>query len=84
MIRLSGICCHDNETTVLAHVRQSGISGMGIKSPDIFASFACWKCHAAVDGQTEQWMTEDERDLALLRGMVRTQNYWIKQGIVKW
>jgi hypothetical protein len=31
MIRLPGICNHNSETTVLAHVRLAGVSGMGIK-----------------------------------------------------
>lgn len=35
MVRLEGICNHNPETTVLAHIRMPGLSGMGIKADDL-------------------------------------------------
>ena len=35
MIRLPGVCCGNTETTVLCHFRMVGISGAGLKSPDL-------------------------------------------------
>lgn len=48
-IRLVGICNGNPETTVLAHFRMSGASGMGIKPPDWLGAWACSACHSAVD-----------------------------------
>ena len=73
MIRLPGICNFDPETTVLAHYRLSGYSGMGIKSDDqAFGAWACSACHDAVDGRT---MTAIPRDKLLryhAEGVMRT------------
>lgn len=73
----SHVCNHDPETTVLAHVRLIGISGMGLKSPDLLGAWACCACHALVDGQAGH-MSRDARDLLLLRGMARTQAELVK------
>ena len=49
-VRLFG-CDGGGETTVLAHYRLSGYSGMGLKSPDIMGAWCCFSCHQIVDGQ---------------------------------
>lgn len=71
-IRLPGICNGDTETTVLAHYRLIGISGMGMKSPDLLGAHACSACHAFVDSHhdTETRLAHAEgcfRTLALLK-----------------
>jgi hypothetical protein len=76
-VRLPGICNFNPETTVLAHVRIVGISGMGIKAPDALGAHCCSACHAACD-------TDDRHELDFLRGVVRTQAYLIKQGVTLW
>lgn len=35
--------------TCLCHWRQAGISGMGMKSPDILGAHGCAACHDVVD-----------------------------------
>lgn len=35
MIRIPDVCCGDPATTVLCHFRMAGISGAGLKSPDL-------------------------------------------------
>jgi hypothetical protein len=79
------VCSFATEQTVLAHVRMSGISGMGIKAPDIFGAWSCAPCHVLVDaGQYGGVsLSPDERDLYLLRGMVRTQAILLKEGLIK-
>jgi hypothetical protein len=84
MIRLPGICTGDRDQTVLAHVRMAGISGMGRKSPDLLGAWACFACHLVVDGQQEGGMGYEERRLALLEGVMRTQAELIKRGVVRW
>lgn len=84
MVRLENVCCGDPETTVLAHVRMQGISGMGLKAPDQLGAHACHACHTACD--TGQWNGQRfEREfveLAFLRGVIRTQYALIKEGVL--
>lgn len=78
-IRLPGICIAT--PCCLAHWRQSDFSGMGMKSPDIFGAWACGACHTAVD-------TADRDDAQLrldfAKGVFRTQNTLIREGVVTW
>jgi hypothetical protein len=83
LVRIQTICNHDASTTVLAHVRMSGISGIGLKSPDLFAAFACSTCHDEIDSRTiRATITETELRVAHLEGMIRTQKYWLDEGYV--
>lgn len=62
-------CCnHDPDTTVLAHIRRSGIAGMGQKPPDVCGVWACSACHDAIDGRAGKVLVSDADVLdALLR-----------------
>lgn len=77
----SPVCNFNSETTVLAHVRMIGITGMGHKAPDLLGAWACSACHALIDtgryGDVE--LERDDRDLLHLRGMVRTQAALIRE-----
>jgi hypothetical protein len=79
MIRLPGICNHDPDTTVLAHVRLVGVSGMGMKSPDLLGAWACSACHDVVDRRVKTTIDIGEIRLAHLEGMVRTINQLIRE-----
>ena len=72
MIRLEGICNHNPETTVLAHIRLPGVSGMGLKADDLLGAWACSSCHDAVDRRSNTDLDRDYVRLAHLEGMVRT------------
>ena len=76
-IRLPGICNFDPETTVLAHYRLIGISGMGMKSPNILAAWACSNCHTYVDTHKD-----DATARAFLEGVLRTIAQLDKEGHV--
>lgn len=67
-VRLAGICNHNRETVVLAHFRLSGISGMGMKSPDFIGAWACSACHTVIDNDKHP-----EVQLAFAHGVFRTQ-----------
>ena len=65
---IPGVCCHDPETTVLAHSNrgQDG-KGMGMKADD--AVGAVWACHTC-----HQWLDQgkapaEEKRQAVLRAM---------------
>ena len=81
MIR-SPMCNGNPETTVLAHVRQIGVSGIGLKSPDICGAWACSACHTYCDQTTQAG--KESRDLLILKGMVRTINELIKKDLIRW
>ena len=72
MVRLPGICNHNPETTVLAHVRLAGVSGMGIKADDLLGAWACSACHDAIDRRSNMDLDRDYVRLAHLEGVVRT------------
>lgn len=76
-LRLAGVCNHQPETTVLAHL-PCGMKGMGMKSPDNMAVFACSACHDVIDGR--RGGVYDAHDL--LRALAETQAYWIDKGLM--
>jgi hypothetical protein len=80
MVRIPGICNGNPETTVLAHVRIIGVSGMGIKAPDIFGAWSCSACHDYVDNRRKNSAGSVQRRLDLLEGMVRTQYELVQLG----
>lgn len=76
-IRMPGVCNGDPETTVLCHLRMSGISGMGLKANDLLGAWGCSACHQYVDTHGIDGRT------ALLEGMARTQALILDRGLVK-
>jgi hypothetical protein len=57
----------------------AGISGMGIKSPDVLGAWCCSTCHNWCDTHSDIQTTFD-----FMRGIFRTQNQLIKDGKLKW
>jgi len=82
-VRLPGICNFNSETVVLAHIRVVGVSGMGMKSPDLLGAWACSACHDEIDGRTRKsGLSRDELRLAHYDGMARTICQLDKEGLV--
>lgn len=81
----SPVCNFDTATTVACHIRMIGISGMGYKAPPILCAWGCSSCHQLADSGQFQGvsMTNDERDLLLLRGMARTQAILWQEGRIR-
>jgi hypothetical protein len=77
-IRLWGICNGNPETVVLAHFRLAGVSGIGMKSPDLIGSWACSDCHSHCDTNKNV-----ETQLAFAHGVFRTQAILLKEGHIK-
>jgi len=71
-VRLEGICNHNSETVVLAHIRMPGLSGMGIKADDLLGAWACSACHDAIDRRSNTDLDRDYVRLSHLEGMART------------
>ncbi|MDH5182465.1 MAG: DUF1364 domain-containing protein [Gammaproteobacteria bacterium] len=75
-------CNMNHETTVLAHINTER-KGMGIKSPDYFAVFACSDCHDIIDKRRYvKDVSEIEIQQCIIRGLYRTWEYWIEKGYV--
>lgn len=83
MVRVPGVCNGDPATTVLAHYRLGGISGMGIKSPDLLGAWACSACHDAVDRRSRTAWGVDYLKLCHLEGVMRTQAHLLELGWVQ-
>lgn len=77
-VRIPGVCNHNPETVVLAHL--SG-GGMGAKRNDLHGAWCCSACHDAIDGRIKQHMeTRDTLDLYHHEGVIRTQEELISEG----
>lgn len=83
MVRIPSVCNGDDRTTVLAHYRLVGISGMSMKSPDLIGAWACSKCHDAVDRRRFQDLEYDFVRLAHAEGCFRTIAKLIEEGVIK-
>lgn len=78
MIR-SPVCNYNPETTVLAHYRMIGVSGLGMKSPDLLGAWACSACHEYVDTHRDT-----DTKLMHMQGVARTQAELVRRGVVRW
>lgn len=81
-VRLPG-CDGGGETTVLAHIRMAGITGMGLKAPDLLGAHCCAPCHDKIDGRVMSHMTREDLRLAHAEGVMRTVAALVRDGVVK-
>jgi hypothetical protein len=82
-VRIPNVCNFNSETVVLAHIRLAGVSGMGMKSPDLLGAWACSACHDEIDGRTHKsGLSRDELRLAHYDGMARTIVQLEKEGLI--
>ena len=81
-VRIPDCCQGGTETTVLAHIRIAGISGMGLKPPDFIATYACFNCHEIIDRRIKSKFSNNEIDLFSFHGMARTQIKLIEKGLL--
>lgn len=78
-VKIAGICNYDNATTVLAHLPCVD-KGMGFKSPDWWAAFACSSCHSVLD---QHKIPIDLRAEYMLQALYETWRTWVKMGLIK-
>lgn len=76
-LRIFGVCNHNPETTVLAHL-PCGQRGVGMKSPDNMAIHCCSGCHDLLDGRAKGEV--DWKDV--VRALAETQARWINSGLM--
>lgn len=76
-LRIPGVCNFNPETTVLAHL-PCGQKGVGMKSPDMMAVFACAHCHTFIDGARFSELTAKH----ILTALAETQMHWVQTGLL--
>jgi hypothetical protein len=81
-VRIPLICSLDSETSVMAHYRMAGLSGMGQKPSDMFVAIACANCHDAIDGRTKTQYTRDTLRLYHAEGVFRTMDMLQMDGLI--
>ena len=82
MVRIPDVCNHNSETTVLAHYRLAGVSGIGMKSPDVLGAWACSACHDTIDRRAHTDLDRDYVRLPHLEGMARTLAQLNREGLI--
>jgi len=80
-VRIPGVCNHNPETTVAAHINGGG---MGTKQPDSELSYACSSCHDVIDGRTNPTgLLPETVKLYHHEGAMRTRKILIEKGLIK-
>lgn len=82
-VQIAGICRHNTETTVLAHLPHEG-GIMGGKVDDLSSCFACDSCHDVLDGR-RAWPGDEgqHRDFYMRRAMIRTWRRLVEKGVIR-
>jgi hypothetical protein len=86
-LNILGACNYNPETTVLAHLPDES-HGMGRKSDDLSACFACSACHDVADGRA-LWPINGQdsesrlKDWYYRRAQTRTWRRLIEMGVIK-
>lgn len=76
MARIPGVCNHNPETTVLAHLNGGG---MGMKQPDLLGAWCCSDCHDFCDGRIRALNIKVEpKESYLIEAIIRTQQELLK------
>lgn len=79
-VRLPGICNHNTETVVFAHL--SGIRfGHGIGKKTKWGAYACAACHDEVDRRTRITGIEFAK-IAHLEGVIETLDRLVEKGLL--
>lgn len=79
-VRLPGICNHNPETVVFAHL--SGIRfGHGVGKKTQWGAYACSACHDEIDRRTRR-TSVDFAKLAHLEGVIETMGRLVQKGLL--
>lgn len=83
-VRIPMVCCHDPETTILAHGAGSDIKGIGQKTDDLISAYCCFTCHNVLDRRqpAPNHMTREDVELCFWRGHARTLLKLKAKGLV--
>ena len=80
-LRIAGVCNYDCSTTVLAHLPDES-HGIGLKSDDFSACYACSSCHDFIDNRVKSDLTESDRQFYMRRAQTRTIRSLVESGLL--
>jgi len=78
-VRIPGICNHNPETVVFAHL---GGGGMGMKRGSNEGAYCCSSCHDALDWRLHHDIPMEKIKLWHLEAVMRTQKILIEKGLL--
>jgi hypothetical protein len=79
-VRLPGICSHNPETVVFAHL--SGVRfGHGVGKKTRWGCYACYECHREIDRQTTR-LEKDYVKLAHYEAVIETLDKLVEKGLI--
>ena len=81
-VQIPGVCNNNPETTVLAHYQAPGHGGMGTKSDDSSAAYACSSCHDTLDGRVPWAAGKDMEEWYWFRAMRRTWKLLLENEVL--
>ena len=74
-VRIPGVCNHNPETTVWAHLPDGTGGKMGGKSNDLCGTYACSACHDEIDGRTRNFYERPSEPLIEERFALKLMAY---------
>jgi hypothetical protein len=80
-LRISGVCNHNPETVVFAHIE--GSNGMGTKNHDLFGVYACSDCHDWLDGRNYLNVNLKAKYYDILQALQETQIKLVQKGLIE-
>jgi len=81
--RIPGICNHNPETSVWAHINSVRWgAGKGIKSPDLCGLIACSSCHDVIDGRVKTGYEREFIKLLAYEGHMESLAMLVKDGVI--
>lgn len=70
---IEGVCNHNPDTTVAAHIQLPGMGKMGGKTHDLHTAWVCSACHDAIDGRSYNTLERDFVRYRAYEAVLRTQ-----------
>lgn len=82
LVRIPQVCNGNPETTILAHLNNKRLFGVGTgqKAPDIFGAHCCSSCHDVVDGRVKTLWEDLQIQIWFMEGCFRTMNVLMNEG----
>ncbi len=82
-LNMVGVCIHDPETSVMAHL-PDGTGGSNRLTGPLSIAIACYACHGELDSPSNhRQVTELDREFYMRRGLMRTLDRLIDKGLIQ-
>ncbi len=85
-MQIVGVCNHNPETTVFAHLPDRDSHGMAKKADDWSGCFSCSSCHDVIDYRNKKAREElqpGELEWYMRRAQTRTMRRLFQKGVIR-